>query len=104
METSNTEGKSMSKGRPVLVTTKHRGVFFGYLNGDHSKESLVLRGARNCIYWDKPCGGFLGLASKGPVGESRVGERCDELELYDITSIAKVTAEAVKLWESKLCS
>lgn len=84
--------------RPVLVTTQHRGVFFGYAT-DTSGTSIKLRGARNCLYWHSSAKGFMGLASIGPVGNSRVGPACD-IELRDITAVAEVTAEAVKVWES----
>lgn len=52
-------------GRPVLVTTEYRGVFFGYA-ADTSGDTIALTGARNIPYWDASTKGFLGLASAGP--------------------------------------
>ena len=84
--------------RAVLVTTEFRGVFFGYAT-DTSGDTISLTGARNCIYWPSENGGFLGLASKGPVKGARIGERAD-IELRKITAVAEVTPDAVATWEA----
>jgi len=70
---------------PVLITTEFRGVFFGYTNDEGSKnlpESITLKDARNCIYWSSDCGGFLGLAAKGPSKDCRIGAKVSKLTLY----------------------
>jgi hypothetical protein len=85
------------KERAVLVTTAHRGVFFGYAT-DTSGTTIKLRAARNCIYWSRDCKGFMGLAANGPSASCRIGPAAD-VELRDITCIADVTPEAVKKWE-----
>lgn len=90
--------KKESNGeRAVLVTTAHRGVFFGYTQ-DTSGEIIKLRSARNCLYWPTDQKGFLGLAATGPVRGTRIGPAAD-LELRDITSVAACTPEAVIAWE-----
>ena len=86
-------------GRPVLVTTEFRGVFFGYAD-DTSGDTITLTNARNCIYWPSENGGFGGLASDGPVKGSRIGARVEKLELRKITSVAEVSADAVTAWEN----
>ena len=68
--------KTNGKERAVLVTTEHRGVFFGYTD-DTSGDIIKLRAARNCIYWPTEQKGFLGLASKGPLKGSRIGPAPD---------------------------
>ena len=83
--------------RPVLVTTAHRGVFFGYTE-DTSGAIIKLRSARNCLYWPANQKGFLGLAATGPVSGSRIGPAAD-VELRDITSVADCTPAAVIAWE-----
>ena len=88
-----------NKLRPVLVTTEFRGVFFGYAD-DTSRDNITLTNARNCIYWPSANGGFGGLASEGPAKGSRIGARVDKIDLRKITSVAEVTAHAVKAWES----
>ena len=84
--------------RAVLVTTEHRGVFFGYAT-DTSGDVISLRAARNCIYWPSSNKGFLGLASEGPHKGARVGPAAD-IELRKITAVAACTPEAVTAWEA----
>jgi len=86
-----------TKERAVLVTTTHRGVFFGYAT-DTDGAIIALRAARNCIYWPTSNHGFLGLAAEGPKTGSRVGPPAD-IELRDITCVAAVSPEAVAAWE-----
>jgi hypothetical protein len=88
-------------GRPVLVTTEHRGVFFGYLIGDPSPEKVTLDRARNITYWDQATRGFLGLASTGPTDACRVsGAAAEGSTLYKITGVFTCTPEAVKRFEA----
>jgi hypothetical protein len=89
------------KGRPVLVTTEFRGVFFGYAL-ETSGDVIKLTGMRNCIYWDSKTGGFAGLAENGPGKGCRIGARVDG-ELRKITSVIEVTPTAVAAWESAPC-
>lgn len=91
-----TKGEKM---KAVLVTTEFRGVFYGEVKDDKKcPDEITLKNARNCIYWDSACGGFLGLAATGPTTGCRLGKKVDELKLYKITSIAPVTDEASKKW------
>ena len=84
----------------VLVTTEFRGVFFGFIKNDKKLPAEVtLTSARNCIYWSADCGGFLGLAAKGPTKNCRIGTRVPEITLYKITSITPVEDDAAKVWE-----
>ena len=87
-----------NKERAVLVTTKHRGVFFGYATKTDG-ETISLRRARNCLYWPEDNKGFLGLAATGPVKGARVGPAAD-IELRDITCVAECTTSAVEAWEA----
>ena len=93
--------KQAKKERPVIITTEFRGVFFGYaINTDG--DTINLRSARNCIYWDSSIGGFMGLAEKGPGPNCKIGPRAD-IELRKVTAILEVTPEAVKAWEKASC-
>ena len=90
--------KSKSNGeRPVVVTTAHKGVFFGYATKTDG-STIKLRSARNCLYWPTGNKGFLGLAAEGPATGAKVGPAAD-IELRDITCVAEATPEAVKRWE-----
>ncbi len=85
-------------GRPVIVTTEYKGVFFGYAE-DTSGETINLKRARNCLYWPEESKGFMGLASVGPLAGAKIGPAAD-IQLRKITSVVEVTPEAVKRWES----
>lgn len=87
--------------RPVLITTKHRGVFFGYVEDDSKlPEKIVLVNARICVYWSSAQRGVLGLASVGPNSDCKVGLRVPRFEAWDITSVTDCTPEAAEKWEA----
>lgn len=84
---------------PVLVTTQHRGVFFGH--ADPSKvadRSLSLERCRCCISWSADVGGFLGLAKVGPSRNCKIGTEALKVLLHDVTSVTECTQEAVEAW------
>jgi hypothetical protein len=94
-------GKAAEKSngeRPVLVTTKHRGVFFGYAK-DTDGEQIKIRAARCALYWSRDVKGVLGLAATGPTKTCRIGPPAD-LTVREITAVAEVTPDAVKAWEA----
>ncbi len=87
-------------GKAVLVTTVHRGVFFGYLSKElKDDKKITITNARNCVYWSADVKGFLGLAAKGPTSGCRIGPAVPELTLTDVTSVCSVTNEAADKWE-----
>jgi hypothetical protein len=88
----------MKKNQNVLITTKHRGVFFGRYQS-HEGTTFTISNARNCIYWSKDTRGFLGLASAGPSEHCRIGPKVNELTLFDVTSVSPVTDKAAERWE-----
>jgi hypothetical protein len=90
--------KEQQEERAVMVTTSHRGVFFGYAT-DIGGEFIELRAARNCLYWPVENKGFIGLANMGPVKGARVGPAAD-MQLRDITSVTICTPAAVAAWEA----
>lgn len=90
--------KAITKERAVLVTTAHRGVFFGFAE-EASGTTVKLRAARLCIYWSTDLQGFMGLASMGPNKNCKIGPSAD-IEVRDITSVVEVTPEAAAKWVS----
>lgn len=84
--------------RPVIVTTAHRGVFFGYAS-DTTGEQIVLTKSRLCIYWSADMGGFMGLAALGPSKDCRIGPPAD-ITLRSITAVLEVTPEAEQRWNA----
>jgi hypothetical protein len=95
---SNHPNRAKLEERAVLVTTSHRGVFFGYARAIDG-PMIDLRAGRNCLYWSADVKGFVGLATTGPSRTCKVGPAAD-IQLRDITSVALVTPEAVKAWEA----
>lgn len=94
--------------RPVLVTTLHRGVFFGYATpaaikaweGNAEKATVRLRAMRNVVYWSADCKGFMGLAASGPTKSCKVGPAADAA-VRNVTAILDVSADAAKAWEAQ---
>jgi hypothetical protein len=84
--------------RPVVVTTAHRGVFFGYAT-ETEGEHITLTRSRLCLYWSADVKGFMGLAATGPSKSCRVGPPAD-ITLRSITSVLEATPDAVQAWES----
>ena len=94
-------------GKPVVVTTDHRGVFFGYVSAEVLQdaqavmpETLTLRDARMCVYWTSDVRGVLGLAATGPNKRCRISPAVPSLTLSGLTAILDVAEEAAKNWEA----
>ena len=84
--------------RAVIVTTAHRGVFYGHATKTDG-ETIALKRSRLCIYWSADMNGFMGLAARGPSKSCKIGPPAD-IELRAITAVLEVTAEAAKAWEA----
>ena len=86
------------KERPVIVTTTHRGVFFGYA-ADTDGETIFLSRSRLCLQWTADLRGFMGLAAFGPSASCRIGPRAD-ITLRSITAVLECSPEATGKWEA----
>lgn len=82
--------------RPVIATTAHRGVFFGYTDAREG-ENIHLTGAKMAIYWNTTKG-FMELAHVGPNEGSKVSAPAD-IYLRGVVSISEVTPEAEARWK-----
>ena len=93
-------GKSQKNGlSPLVVTTSHRGVFFGY--GNPTTDSIIrITKARMCVYWSADVKSVLGLAATGPSKSCKVGPPVPAITLRDVTSVIEVSKEAAAKWES----
>jgi hypothetical protein len=83
----------------LLVTTEHRGVFFGsgmYVAG---QREIVLENARMIVYWSQDMRGTLGLASLGPSSTCRVSHPVPVLYLVGVTAVMECTPLAVEQME-----
>jgi hypothetical protein len=95
---NRTDRMSETNGdRAVLVTTAHRGVFFGYA-AETDGEIVRLKRGRLCLYWSADVKGFMGLAATGPSKSCRIGPPAD-IDLRSITAVVTVTPEAAEKWE-----
>ena len=88
---------AVKKGRPVIVCTEHRGVFFGFAD-DTSGDVIHLRDARMAIYWGTTRGLFQ-LAEDGPNENSKISAKSD-LEVRKITAVLEVSATALAKWSA----
>jgi len=84
----------------VIVTTAHKGVFFGYVTGPTTGKSIRLTEVRMCIYWSSDVKGVVGLAATGPTRSCKVGPAAPAITLQDVTSVMEVSEVAAKQWES----
>lgn len=87
--------------KPVLVTTQHRGVFFGYVPDDQdmTERAMRLERARCAIYWATKKG-VAELASHGPNERSKIGSQATIAALHDITAVWECAPEAEAAWRS----
>lgn len=90
--------KNKDKKVPLLVTTAHRGVFFGY-GTPTTNKTIRLEQCRMCVYWSATLRGVVGLASKGPDSGCRVGPAAPGITIQDITAVIEVTPEAEEAWK-----
>jgi len=91
---------SKATNKTVLVTTAHRGVFWGRIESKRDKgRTLVLSGARNAIYW-ATTKGFVELAQVGPNKSSKIGMAATRITLHDVTSVTECTEAAARAWEA----
>jgi hypothetical protein len=88
-------------GRPVVICTEDRGVFFGYLAPDYKpgQDPITIAKARMCVYWSQETKGVVGLASSGPGNGSRITGAGPSIELRKITAVMECSPEAVLQWE-----
>lgn len=85
-------------GRPVIVTTEHRGVFFGYAE-DTSGTEIKLDRARMAIAFGTTRG-ILELAETGPTGRSKISARAPSIDVRKVTAVIEVSPAAVEKWEA----
>lgn len=100
--------KKTAKAKQVVVISKPVGsnwarVLQGTLvEYDRKSGHVVLEGARQALYYGRESGGEVGLAVKGPAGDSRVGPKLPgRCEVPGVVLVADCTAEACAAWESR---
>lgn len=92
--------KTKSKSVPMIVTTAHKGVFFGY-GVPSSNKTVRITEARMAVYWSSDVKGVVGLASKGPSNGCKIGPAAPAITLQDVTSVMEVSKEAEAKWKEE---
>jgi hypothetical protein len=87
--------------KAVVVTTAHRGVFFGYAVPS-DKGTITLTGARMCVYWTSDLHGVCGLATQGPRKGCKIGPKVERMTLREVTSVMECSEQAAKNWSEEL--
>src|ERR1700757_498408 len=92
---SNNENKNKV---PLIITTEHKGVFFGYgtPSGD---ETIKIEQVRMVVYWAPSVRGLLGLAANGPDKACRISPPAPAVTLRKVTACIEVSPEATKKFE-----
>jgi len=83
----------------LIVTTVHKGVFFGYGEPMTDSPTIKLERCRMVLYWPPETKGILGLATEGPLKGSRVGPAAPSIILRDVSAIIGVSEAAIAAWE-----
>jgi len=82
--------------RPVIVTTEHRGVFYG-MASNTSEETIHLKDARMVIYFGTTRG-LMQLAEEGPTSKSKISAKAD-IEVRKVTAVIEVSPAAQTKWQ-----
>lgn len=87
------------KAVPLVVTTKHKGVFFGY--GVYAGEEItVLENARMVVYWSPDTKSVVGLAANGPSKSCRISPAVPSITIRDVTAGIVCSADAAAKFEA----
>ena len=86
--------------KSILVTTQHRGVFYGLVSDDQKLTDRTMRlvDAKMAIYWGTTRG-VAELAATGPTSKSRIGSPAT-ITVHDITAVWECTPAAVDSWNT----
>ncbi len=88
------------KDIPLVVTTAHRGVFFGF-GRPTTNKTIRLTQAQMCVYWSSDVKGVLGLAAQGPTRGCKIGPPVPAMTLQDVTGVMEASDAAKTAWESQ---
>lgn len=90
----------MKGKKPLVVTTLHKGVFFGY--GEVTDGKIIrIENARMCVYWSADVKGVLGLASSGPNENCKIGPAVPAITIQDVTAVVEASKQAEEAWNKQ---
>ena len=87
--------------KQVLITTKHRGVWYAEVEENVDLTATTLTNLKNCrmaIYWGTTKG-LHELCETGPTNSSRISAPADIEVLHDVTAVFIVTPQAAEVWK-----
>lgn len=84
--------------KAVIVGTELRNLWFGYTT-DTTQDTVVLKRARQVIYWSASVKGAGGLAVTGPDDACRIGPAVPEVQARRVTTVAIPTEAAIAAFE-----
>lgn len=86
----------------ILVTTKHRGVWFAQVDENKDLTTQMLTDLKNCrmaIKWNTTKG-LQQLCEEGPNSGSKISSPAGIITLHDVTAVFSVTEKAAEKWLS----
>lgn len=86
----------------ILVTTKHRGVWYAQVEDNQDLTPTTLQHLKKCrmaIYWGTTKG-IHQLCETGPTTQSRISAPADIPVLHEVTAVFTVTDQAAAVWNS----
>jgi len=97
---TQTPATEPAAGRPVIVCTEHRGVFFGYAPAEarSTDTSIRLTRARMAIYFGTTKG-VMQLAATGPTSSTKASAQAD-IDVNKVTAIFEVSPAALEAWRA----
>lgn len=90
----------MAKETPIVVTTAHRGAFFGYGVPSGNKTIRVTK-SRMIVYWGADCRSIVGLAANGPSKSCKVSPAVPAITLQDVTSVIECSPEVAEKFQKE---
>ncbi len=85
--------------KAVIITTEHRGVFFGFVedDADLTQKTLGLKDAKMAIKW-RTTKGIAELAEIGPNENSLIGAKANVPVIHNVTAVFLVSKKAEEKW------
>ena len=90
----------MSELKSIIITTKHRGVWYAEVPKDKDLTPTILTGLKNCrmaIKWGTTKG-LQQLADTGPTENTKISPPTDIEVLHDVTAVFLVKEKAKSVW------
>lgn len=79
-----------------VVITEFKEIFAGWSESDPTADTIVLRKARQVVYFSADTKGLLGLAANGPGKDSRISNECPEVTIRRPVNVLLATEAAIE--------